>query len=334
MSTANPIGAVPTTDVVEGAPRRRSAAGGETIGQSVSATLSSRTGRYLVYALVVLWTIPTFGLFTSSLRSETAVKTTGWWTFLWNPSFTLDNYKASLSSSPGSDNMGTFFLNSLEITVPAVILSIGIALIAAYAFSWMEFKGREWLFVGVVSMLVVPLQMCLVPLLRLFTGGAHIGKVTIFPYLHLNNNVAAVWIAHTIFGLPFCIFILKNFVSALPREVIEAARVDGAGHLTIFTRLVLPLSSQMRMEFDPNQVTPVDGLGNVYGALTVHEAWGELRATQGALISGDYGSVIVAEPEISGVAGPGWTLTLAAGYRLVGPDAHGVRSVQSGSAAQ
>lgn len=99
-------------------------------------------------------------------------------------------------------------------------------------------------------------------------------------------------------------------------------------------RLVLPLSSQMRMEFDPNQVTPVDGLGNVYGALTVHEAWGELRATQGALISGDYGSVIVAEPEISGVTGPGWTLTLAAGYRLVGPDAHGVRSVQSGSAAQ
>ncbi|MEZ5235456.1 MAG: carbohydrate ABC transporter permease [Acidimicrobiia bacterium] len=240
MSTANPAGAVPTVDAAPA--RTRTKAGGETIGRSVSTTLSSRTGRYLVYALVVLWTIPTFGLFVSSFRGETAVKTTGWWTVLWNPSLTIDNYRASLSSAPGSDNMGQFFLNSLEITVPAVILSIGIALIAAYAFSWMEFPGRDWLFVGVVSMLVVPLQMCLIPLLRLFTGGAHIGDVTIFPYLHLNNNVAAVWIAHTIFGLPFCIFILKNFVSALPREVIEAARVDGAGHLTIFTRLVLPLS--------------------------------------------------------------------------------------------
>ena len=106
----------------------------------------------------------------------------------------------------------------------------------------MKFKGRDWLFVAVVAMLVVPLQMALIPLLRLITGGAHIGTFTIFPYLHLNNSVAAIWVAHICFGLPFCIFILKNFMSSLPSDVIEAARVDGAGHLTVFARLVLPLS--------------------------------------------------------------------------------------------
>ncbi len=214
----------------------------EPIGRSVSATLASRTGRYLVFALVILWTVPTFGTFVSSFRSEKAVKTTGWWTFFVHPSFTLGNYTRVLSSAPGEDNMGHYFLNSIKITLPATVLSVGIALVAAYAFSWMVFKGRDWLFVGVVSLLMVPLQMALIPLLRLFTGGAHIGTVTIFPDLGLANTVPAVWIAHVCFGLPFCIFILKNFVASLPKEVIEAARVDGAGHITVFAKLVVPLS--------------------------------------------------------------------------------------------
>ena len=130
----------------------------------------------------------------------------------------------------------------MKITIPAVILSVGIGAMAGYAFAWMKWKGREWLFVAVVALLVVPLQMAMIPLLRLITGGAHIGSVTIFPYLHLNNSVAAVWVAHICFGLPFCIFILKSFMSSLPRDIIEAARVDGAGHLTVFFRLVMPLS--------------------------------------------------------------------------------------------
>ena len=176
------------------------------------------------------------------MRPEQEVKTSGWWEAFIRPKFTFSNYDAVLSSTPGSANLTQFFFNSVKITVPAVLLSVGIGAMAAYAFSWMKFKGREWLFVAVVAMLVVPLQMALIPLLRLITGGAHIGSVTIFPYLHLNNSVAAVWVAHVCFGLPFCIFILKNFISALPREIIEAARVDGAGHLTVFTRLVVPLS--------------------------------------------------------------------------------------------
>ena len=112
-----------------------------------------------------LWTIPTFGVFVSSFRDEVAVKTTGWWTFLWNPHFTLQNYKSVLGSSSGGDNLSHFFLNSMRITVPATIISVGIALLAAYAFSWMQFKGRDWLFVAVIAMLVVPLQMALVTLL-------------------------------------------------------------------------------------------------------------------------------------------------------------------------
>ncbi|MBI4932835.1 MAG: carbohydrate ABC transporter permease [Actinobacteria bacterium] len=215
---------------------------GEPMGRSVSAALTSRVGKWMVYLLVILWTIPTFGTLISSFRPEIDVKTTGWWTFFKDPNFTLNNYQRVLSSSPGEDNMGHFFLNSVRITVPATILSVGIALFAAYAFSWMKFKGRDWLFVAVISLLMVPLQMALVPLLRLFTGGAHIGSVTIFPDLGLANTIPAVWIAHICFGLPFCIFILYNFVSRLPSEIIEAARVDGAGHLTVFIKLIVPLS--------------------------------------------------------------------------------------------
>ena len=200
----------------------------EPIGRSVNSALSSKTGRRIVYVLVFLWTIPTFGVFVSSFRDEIDVKTTGWWTFLWNPHFTLDNYKSVLGSEGGGDNLSHFFLNSLRITIPATVISVGIALLAAYAFSWMQFKGRDWLYVAVIAMLVVPLQMSLVTLSRLFNGGAHIGTFTIFPDLNLNNSVVPIWIAHTCFGMPFCIFILKNFVSSLPREIIEAARVDGA----------------------------------------------------------------------------------------------------------
>ncbi len=214
----------------------------EPIGRSTSATLSSRPGRILVYALMFLWTLPTFGIFVSSFRPELDVKTSGWWNWFTDPSITLENYRSVLSSAPGDDNLGKFFLNSFRITIPSVLLSVGIALLASYAFSWMRFKGRDWLFVGVVALLMVPLQMSLIPLLQLFSGGAHIGSVTIFPDLDLTGNVIGVWIAHVAFGLPFCIFILKNFVSALPKELIEAARVDGAGHVTTFVKLVLPLS--------------------------------------------------------------------------------------------
>jgi alpha-glucoside transport system permease protein len=272
--------------------------GGESLGRSVSASLSSRGGRLIVVVLVFLWTIPTFGLLVSSVRPENEVKTSGWWEAFIRPKFTLSNYDAVLSSTPGSANLGHFFLNSMKITIPAVILSVGIGAMAGYAFAWMKWKGREWVFVGVVALLVVPLQMALIPLLRLITGGAHIGSVTIFPYLHLNNTVAAVWIAHTCFGLPFCIFILKNFISALPKEIIEAARVDGAGHLTVFTRLVLPLS------------VPALASLAIFQFMWI---WNDLLI--GIVFAGPENRPVVAKlVEVSGTYGQSWHLLTAAAF--------------------
>lgn len=212
------------------------------MGSRASQALSTRIGKIIVVALAVTWTIPTFGVLVSSFRPENDVKTNGWWNFFTDPSVTLDNYRAVLSSGSGGDNLTKFFMNSVIITIPSVALSIGLALLAAYAFSWIEFKGRDWMFVATVALLMVPLQMALVPILQLFSGGAHIGTVTIFPDLNLTGTYVGVWIAHTIFGMPFCVFILKNFVGALPRDIIEAAKIDGAGHLTVFFRLVVPLS--------------------------------------------------------------------------------------------
>jgi alpha-glucoside transport system permease protein len=220
-------------------------------------------GKFIVYTIVLVWTIPTFGVFISSFRTETDVKTTGWWTTLWHPHFTFSNYTSVLGTKNGGDNLAHFFANSLRITIPSVIVSVGIAALASYALSWINFKGRDWTFVAIVTLLVVPLQMALIPLSRLITGGGHItipglncssthlnflcGKIphhafTLFPNLGLKNTLTPVIIAHTCFGLPFCVFILKNFMSSLPREVMEAARVDGAGHLTMFRKIVLPLS--------------------------------------------------------------------------------------------
>ncbi|MEY2523357.1 MAG: alpha-glucoside transport system permease protein, partial [Ilumatobacteraceae bacterium] len=224
--------------------------------------------------------------------------TTGWWTFLWNPHFTLQNYKSVLGSSNGGDNLSHFFLNSIRITVPATIISVGIALLAAYAFSWMQFKGRDWLFVAVIAMLVVPLQMSLVTLSRLFNGGAHIGTFTIFPDLNLRDSVVPIWIAHTCFGMPFCIFILKNFVSSLPREIIEAARVDGASHLDIFRKLIVPLS--------------VPAIASLCIFQFVY-IWNDLLI--GRIFGGSRNLPLIAKlVEVSGSRGQSWHLLTAAAF--------------------
>ncbi len=285
----------PTGDVVTDAPTPGFQ---EPIGRSASSALSSKTGRKIVYFLVFLWTIPTFGVFVSSFRDEIAVKTTGWWTFLWNPHFTLDNYKSVLGSEGGGDNLSHFFLNSVRITVPATIISVGVALLAAYAFSWMEFKGRDWLFVAVIGMLVVPLQMSLVTLSRLFNGGAHIGTVTIFPDIVPGDSVIPIWIAHTCFGMPFCIFILKNFVASLPREIIEAARVDGASHLDIFRKLVVPLS--------------VPAIASLCIFQFVY-IWNDLLI--GRIFGGSKNLPLIAKlVEVSGSRGQSWHLLTAAAF--------------------
>jgi alpha-glucoside transport system permease protein len=196
----------------------------------------------IILLIVGLWLIPTIGVLVTSFRPEAAVETTGWWTafaHLFDPAqWTLDNYSQALDTA-GFQNA---FLNSLAVTIPSVVIPITIAAFAAYAFSWMEFRGRYVMFVAVVGLLVVPLQMALIPILRLYTGGAQIGGVPIFPDLDLNGTFLGIWLAHTAFGLPLAVYLLRNFIGSLPSSIIESAKMDGADHFTIFWRLVVPLS--------------------------------------------------------------------------------------------
>jgi alpha-glucoside transport system permease protein len=190
--------------------------------------------------LIALWTIPTIGLLVSSFRPRDEVLSTGWWKTV-PDTFTLANYEQVLGgkvyadpSAPGGvvrgQNMANAFLNSLTVTIPATVIPILIAAFAAYAFAWMTFPGRKFFFTVVVALLVVPLQIAFIPLLRDFT------------VLHLNGTFLAVWLAHTGFGLPLAIYLLFNYISSLPRDLLESAFIDGASHFTIFYRLILPLS--------------------------------------------------------------------------------------------
>ncbi|HFC08937.1 MAG TPA: carbohydrate ABC transporter permease [Chloroflexi bacterium] len=184
----------------------------------------------ILIAAAVVWMIPTVGLFVSSLRPADAVVRTGWWTVFAHPfdftQFTLKNYIDILTAQ----GMGRAFLNSLIITIPATIIPISVAAFAAYAFAWMDFRGRDALFGIVVGLMVVPLQMTLIPLLKVYN---HLG---------LAGTYLGVWLAHTGYGLPFAIYLLRNFFGALPRDLLESAYLDGASDFTAFFRLVLPLS--------------------------------------------------------------------------------------------
>jgi alpha-glucoside transport system permease protein len=198
--------------------------------------------RITVLGIVVLWLIPTVGVLVTSFRPEALVDSTGWWTALGHPfraaEWTLENYRSALSSQ----GFGNAFLNSLAVAIPSTVIPITIAAFAAYAFSWMEFRGRYVMFVAVVGLLVVPLQMALIPILRLYARGAELGQVQLFPDLDLAGTFLGVWLAHTGFGLPLAIYLLRNYIGSLPSSIIESAKIDGADHFTIFWRLIVPLS--------------------------------------------------------------------------------------------
>ena len=189
--------------------------------------LSSKWASLAAIVIAVLWTLPTFGLLVSSFRPERAVKTTGWWTFFSDPVLTLDSYTEVLFE--GSQPLGGYFVNSILITIPAVFIPIVLATVAAYAFAWMRFPFRDTLFVAVFAVQIVPIQVALLPLLEIYVGTG------------LNGTFWTVWLSHSIFALPLAIFLLHNSMRDIPAELVEAARIDGAGHVMIFTRVMLPL---------------------------------------------------------------------------------------------
>ena len=206
--------------------------------------LTSRGATIIAIVIAVVWTIPTFGLLVASVRPAEDIRTSGWWTIFTDPGFTLKNYDEVLfSDSASSGQLASYFLNSVVITVPAVLFTVALAAMAAYAIAWIPFKGRDWVFVAFFALQIVPLQMALVPLLRLFSEGFSINGTLLIPAPELVGvqKFATVWFAHICFGLPIGIFLLHNFVSELPRELMEAARVDGASHARIFRQIVLPL---------------------------------------------------------------------------------------------
>jgi alpha-glucoside transport system permease protein len=209
----------------------------------VRRRLSGSAAGLAALVIAVVWTVPTAGLLVSSFRPAEQIRTTGWWTFFASPEVTLDNYRDVLFGTSSDGRLATHFVNSFVITLPSTVFVLGVAALAAYALAWIDFRGRDWLFLGVFALQIVPLQMSLVPLLSFFSQGVSVGETQILPAWELNGAMAFtnVWVAHTIFGLPLGIFLLHNFISQLPSSLFEAARVDGAGHGTIFLRIVLPL---------------------------------------------------------------------------------------------
>ena len=227
MSTANAAAVAELNS-----PVALSAATGGGKANRVKQRLTSRWATFAAIIIATVWTIPTFGLFVSSFRAADDISSTGWWMIFTNPSFTFENYGDVLfSSGASSANLGSYFVNSLVVAIPATLFPIALATMAAYAFAWIKFRGSGAIFVLIFALQIVPLQMALIPLLQIFSQ-----------VLGISGTFPAVWIAHTIFGLPLCIFLLHNFISEIPAEVIEAARVDGASNTQVFFRIIIPLA--------------------------------------------------------------------------------------------
>jgi len=246
--------------------------------------------RILLGTLVVLWLVPTVGTMITSFRTLDDVNTSGWWEVLYKPELwsrlTLQNYVDAWNGAGASNaNMGLSFINSLAIALPATFIPILIAAFAAYAFTFMEFRGRDTLFIIIVSLLVVPNFVAFIPLQSVYNSLQLVG----FP---------KVWLAHIGFGMSLAIFILRNYMQTLPRSVIESAKIDGASHYQTFYRLVLPMSVPALASFA------------IFQFLWV---WNDLMVALVFLGPGPNEPVTVALTHLKTTLGLGWNLTTAGG---------------------
>lgn len=199
---------------------------GETLSQRL-ARIAGRAPVHIILGLIALvWLVPTIGLFVTSFRPSADMRASGWWNAFLEPRFTLANYDRVL----GAEGMGQAFLNSIFITIPSTILPLLIASMAAFALAWVKFPFRDTVFLIIVAMLIVPVQIGFIPIVTAMSGTP------------LLVTYVGVWLAHTAFALPFGIFLLRNFFITLPKDLIEAARIDGASNRGIFRTIVLPLS--------------------------------------------------------------------------------------------
>ncbi len=250
--------------------------------------LTSPTASIIAIVIAVLWTLPTFGLLITSFRPDRDIRRSGWWNVFTDPNFTFDNYRRVLDTSSGGIGLGTSFVNSFVITIPSVLIPLTLAALAAYAFAWIDFKGRDVLFVAVFALQIVPIQIALLPLLTLYVNGG------------LAGSFWTIWLSHSIFALPLAIFLLHNFMKDVPRELIEAARVDGAGHVRIFFSVMLPL------------LTPAIAAFGIFQFLWV---WNDLLvALTFAGGTPEVSPMTVALANLSGTRGSAWFLLSAGAF--------------------
>lgn len=244
--------------------------------------------KIVLFIFCVLWLIPLIGALVTSFRTTTAAANSGWWSIIVHPStlssLTLQNYRTALG---GTQHMGTAFINSLAITLPATFIPILIASFAAYAFTFIEFKGREFLFLTIVAMLVVPNYVSFIPILKLYRD------------VGISGTFPAAWLAHIGFGMSLAVYILRNYMSTLPKTVIESAKIDGASHYQTFYRLVLPMSVPALASFA------------IFQFLWV---WNDLLVALVFIGPGNNEPVTVALTGLQGQFGKGWELVTAGGF--------------------
>jgi alpha-glucoside transport system permease protein len=247
--------------------------------------LTSPVASVAALVIAILWTLPTFGLAVSSFRPENDIKTTGWWTFFTNPQISFKNYQTVLAAE-GQSALGNYVINSFIIVIPSVLIPLVLATLAAYIFAWVKFPGREMLFIAIFALQIVPIQVTLLPLLKLFVD------------VGVAGTFWAVWLSHATFALPLAIFLLHNFMKEIPPGLLEAARVDGAGHVSIFTRVLLPL------------LTPALAAFGIFQFLWV---WNDLLVAL-TFAGNEVAPMTLALANLSGTRGTAWHLLSAGAF--------------------